>query len=159
PDHLAGPQRPREGQVRPLAGQPRPLAAELQAVVADQRARQQARLAEDLEAVADAPDETAPGGELAHPFHHGREARDRAGAQVVAVAEAPGQHHAVDAVQVRLLVPQVAQLGAQDVLDHVAAVAVRPGAREDHDSEPHPRASASAPGTTSKEKSSITWLA
>ena len=74
-----------------------------------QRAGQQARLAEHLEAVADAQHRAAVGGERGDRLHDRREARDRAGPQVVAVGEAAGHHHGVDARQVVVGVPE--QLG------------------------------------------------
>ena len=43
---------------------------ELLVIVADQRARQQVRLAEDLEAVADAEHRQAAAGRLDHLGHH-----------------------------------------------------------------------------------------
>ena len=45
-------------------------------------------------------------GELGDRLHHRREARDRAGAQVVAVGEAAGDDDRVDALQVAVLVPE-----------------------------------------------------
>src|SRR5207237_4685120 len=100
------------------------------------------RLAEDLEAVADPPDQAALRGELQNPLHDRAEARDGPRAQVVAVAEAPGQDDAVDAVQVWVLVPEVRHLRVQHVLDHPPAVAVGPGPGKHDDPEfhgaPHP---------------------
>ena len=69
-------------------------ADEAQRGVGQQRARQQARLAQDLEAVADAEHRAAVAGELDDRLHDRREARDRAGAQVVAVGEAAGDDDA-----------------------------------------------------------------
>ena len=60
--------------------------------VSDQHAREQARLAEDLEAVADAEHGPAVRRRTrSPPSMIGREAGDRAAAQVVAVGEAAGQ--------------------------------------------------------------------
>ena len=73
------------------------LAQELQARVLLQRARQQMRFGEHLEAVADADDRTAGRREFGDRVHHRREARDRARAQVVAVGEAAGHDDRVDA--------------------------------------------------------------
>ena len=70
-------------------------ADEAPVVVRAQHARQQARLAEHLEAVADAEHGPAGRGERRDLPHHRREARDRAGAQVVAVREAARDDHAV----------------------------------------------------------------
>ena len=73
---------------------------EAQVGVGQQRAGQQMRLAEHLEAVADPQHEPAVAGELDHRLHRGREAGDRAGAQVVAVGEAAGDDDRVGAAQV-----------------------------------------------------------
>ena len=86
---------------------------------------------------------TGPPGarELGDRLHGGREARDRARAQVVAVGEAAGHHHGVHAVEVAVAVPD--QLGVAEApageqgVDLVAA----PG--EAHDAEPHPATSSS----------------
>ena len=64
-----------------------------------QRARQQARLGQHLEAVADAEHRAAVGGEALDRVHHRREAGDRPGPQVVTVGEAPGNDDGVDAVE------------------------------------------------------------
>ncbi len=66
-------------------------ADEVERRVAPQDAGKQARLAQDLEAVADAEHRPALVGERAHRAHRRREARDRAAAQVVAVREAARQ--------------------------------------------------------------------
>ena len=114
----------------------RHLAAELEAGVAGERAGQQVRLAEDLEAVADAPHQAAGVGELGHLLHQRSEAGHGAGAQVVTVREAAGEDDAVGAAQPGVLVPEHHRLVAGE-LDGVGAVAIRPRAREDGDPEPH----------------------
>ncbi|MEI9863640.1 MAG: hypothetical protein WDN00_03600 [Limisphaerales bacterium] len=63
------------------------FAMKLQIAVADERPGQQAGFGKDLKAVADAEDEAAVVGELFHGLHHGAEPRDRAAAQIIAVAE------------------------------------------------------------------------
>ena len=68
-----------------------PLGAELQRRVAQHGAWQQASLEQHLEAVADAQHQAAARGEPLDAGHDRREARDRAGAQMVAVGEAAGQ--------------------------------------------------------------------
>ena len=78
----------------------------MQARVAGQRSGQQVRLAQDLEAVADAEHRQPRlrgGRELGH---HRGEPGDGAAAQVVAVGEAAGQDHGVRAAQVTLVVPE-----------------------------------------------------
>ena len=76
------------------------LAEELEAAVAQHRAGQQARLEQNLEAVADAEHRAAAVGEGLHRCHDRREARDGAGAQVVAVREAARQDDDVGAAEV-----------------------------------------------------------
>src|SRR5437868_4701995 len=145
----------REGKVGPFDEQVGPLAPKLERRVADERARQEACLTQDLEAIADAPDQAAAVGELAYLFHDRREARDCAGAQVVAVGKASGQDHAVASFEICVLVPEIDELGAEHLVDDPAAVAVGPRPWEDHHSELHRRPSR----MTSKRKSSMTWFA
>src|SRR5207302_10445529 len=119
---------------------------------------------EDLEPVADPPDQSAVGGEADHRVHHRAEAGDRTTAKVVAIGEAAGEDDAVAILQVLVLVLEIFDLGPQDLGHHPAAVPVRPGAREDHDPELHSELAASAfsrPDTFStwKRTSSVTWLA
>ena len=80
------------------------LADEAPAGVAHQHARQQARLAQDLEAVADAEHQAAALGMGADRVHDTRARRDRAAAQVVAVGKAAGQHDEVGPLGQRALV-------------------------------------------------------
>ena len=54
-------------------------------------------------------------GERLHRVHDGREARDRAGPQVVAVREPARQNHHVRALRSRLLVPDELGLLAEHV--------------------------------------------
>jgi hypothetical protein len=63
------------------------------------------RLAEDLEAVADAEHGPALGGVALHRLHDRAESRDRAGAEIVPVAEAARQEHDVRAVQAGVAMP------------------------------------------------------
>ena len=72
-----------------------PLAAILEVVVAHQRPGKQPRLAEHLEAVADADDQAALGRETLDRRHYGREAGYGPRPQVVTVGEAAGQHYTV----------------------------------------------------------------
>ena len=80
--------------------------------VAEQRAGQEAGLAEHLKAVADSEHEAAVTREVDHGLHRRREARDRAGTQVVAIGEAAGDDDRVGAFEVALAVPD--QLGVTD---------------------------------------------
>src|SRR4051812_21442931 len=73
--------------------------------IPDQRAGQETRLAENLEAVAGAHDEFASCGLLHHCAHDRRETRDRAAPQVIAIREAAWQDDRVEAFQRMFLVP------------------------------------------------------
>ena len=64
------------------------------------------RLAQHLEAVADPHDRATALRVVGDRIHHGREARDRAGAEVVAVREAPGDHDGVHTLRGRIAVPE-----------------------------------------------------
>jgi hypothetical protein len=121
--------RPRDRRVDDLDVD---LAAdEPQARVRQQRARQQSGFAQDLEPVADPQHEAAVAGELLDLGHHGREAGDRTGAQVVAVREPAGDDHGVDALEVVVGVPQ--QLGVPDPLrsEQRVALVARAGELDD----------------------------
>ena len=94
------------------------------------------RLAEDLEAVADAPHQPACGGELLHRLHERCEAGDRTAAEVIAVGEAAGEDDAVGTAEIAIAMPEHHRLVPVE-RDGVGAVAVRPGPREDGDAEAH----------------------
>jgi hypothetical protein len=110
-------------------------ADEPQADVRQQRAGQQAGLAEDLEAVADAEHRAAVARERHDRLHDRREPGDGAGAQVVAVGESAGDDDAVDAVQVGVAVPQWHDVG--HAARRQAGVDVVTGAGEGDDAELH----------------------
>src|SRR5207253_8961658 len=73
--------------------------------VADEGARQESGLAEDLKAIAAPEDRAALRSETAELLRPGREFRDRAGADVVAIAEATRHDRGVEPAQVRVPVP------------------------------------------------------
>src|SRR4029077_17802395 len=81
-----------------------------QSLVGQQGPGQQARLAEDLEAVADAENRTTIGREASDGLHRRREPRDRPCAEIVAIGEASGYDHTVQLREIRLLVPDQSAL-------------------------------------------------
>ena len=113
------------------------LATKLQGAIADEGARQQAGLAEDLEAVANAQHRPALGGEVMHRPHDGAEPRNGPGAQVVPVTEAAGNDDGVKARQRVFLVPDQAAGQAEHVLDDVQGVLVAIGGGELEDGDIH----------------------
>src|SRR5690606_5214697 len=121
---------------------------EVLVIVADQATRQQVRLDKHLEAVADAEDRHALGRGILHLGHDRRERRDRAGAQVVAVAEAAGQHEGVDTLEVVRAVPEGDRLGAGDA-HRALRVAVVQRAREGDDPDADGHSATSTPTTSS----------
>ena len=124
-----------EGRAGVLDAQVDVAADELEADVADQRARQQVGLGEDLEAVADAHDQSAVGREVGDRRHDGTETGDRAAAQVVAVGEPAGDDDGLDAAQVGVFVPEPHRFGAGEGGDGVPGVVVGVDAREDADAD------------------------
>ncbi len=73
--------------------------------IAQQRAGQQAGFHQNLEAVADAEHQAAIGRELLHRAHDGRETRDGAAAQIIAVGKSAGQNDGVDVAEIGGIVP------------------------------------------------------
>ena len=127
----------REHRVGIFDAEVRGDAAELEAVVAHKGAGQQVRLAQNLEAVADADDGLASLGVSPHSFHHGRESGDGAGAQVVAVGEAAGDDDGVVGIKVAFTVPDEVRPLPQLMREHVLAVLLGPGAGEYEHGEVH----------------------
>jgi hypothetical protein len=100
-------------------------ALEAQVRVAGEGAGEQARLGEDLEAVADAQEQPAALDVAAHVGHDRGEAGDGAAAEVVAVGEAAGEHHEVGARgQRRGLVEDVGGLDPDHVTQRVQRVEI-----------------------------------
>src|SRR5690606_15960993 len=130
-------------------------AHEVLVVVADQPARQQVRLDQHLEAVADA-EYGHPGcrGNL-HLGHDRRQSRDSTRAQVVAVAEPAGQHQSVHAFEVVRAMPERHRLGTGDA-HGTLRVAVVQRAREGDD--PDAGGHWVTPATSTPTTSSMTAL-
>src|SRR5690606_4583959 len=133
-DALPGRAVARPRRVRVLDHEDLLAAHEVQVVVLDHRPREQVRLGEDLEAVADAEDGHTALRRVDDRLHDRREAADRARAQVVAVREAAGQDDGVHAVQVRVRVPQRHGLAAREA-HRARRVAVVEGAGERDDTD------------------------
>src|SRR5664280_1466543 len=83
-----------EGRVEPLGLDVDEATGKTQRPIAQQRARYEPGLREDLEAVADAQNQATRRREFLHTAHHRREARDNAGSNVVTVGETARQDHA-----------------------------------------------------------------
>jgi hypothetical protein len=121
------------------------LALESETLVAEHRPREQTGFEQYLETIAEADHGAAGGSKSRHLVHDGREARNRAGPQVVAVRESAWQHHHVGPFQARLLVPDVLGVDAEDVPGCIVCVVVAVGAGEHNDGEFH----ATTPSSTS----------
>src|SRR5690606_11828981 len=133
------------------------LRAELERSVPNQCSWQQAGLAENLEAVADADHEAAAVRELAYLAHDRAEARDRPGAQVVAVAEPAGEEDDIDPLQVVLPMPEVDRLRVEDVPGGLVTVVVTVRPREGDYTDLH--LAPSRASVTRTSKSSVTGFA
>ena len=132
-------------------------ADEAQALVREQRARQQPGLAQHLEAVADPQHGPALGCERRHRLHRRREARDRARAQVVAVAEAARDDDPVEAARsVSSCQTSRASPTRSQARDGVALVAA---ARELEDADQRLRPVLASASSSTTSKSSISGLA
>ncbi len=99
PEHLSDLAQARERRVRPLDADADELAMKLDVAVAQHRPGQQAALEQNLKPVADAQHGPSGRRERGDGGHHRREARDGAGAQVVAMGKPAGQHDDVGAVE------------------------------------------------------------
>src|SRR4029077_16774753 len=127
----------REGDVRSLDHEVGPFAAVLERYIANQCPGQEPGLAKNLEAVADAPHEPAAIRELTDLLHDRGKPCDRSGAEVVTVCKTARQDDTVAALEVGVLVPQVLELRADDLVDDPTAVAVRPCSRKNDNAKFH----------------------
>ncbi|KKK88572.1 hypothetical protein LCGC14_2741790 [marine sediment metagenome] len=98
-------------------------------------AKDEMRLAQELEAVANADERLASLGVGSDSLHHWREPPDRTAAQVVAVGEAAGEYDHVVAGEVPLPVPDKVRLLAQHAGQRVVGVVVAPSAGKYDDGE------------------------
>ena len=100
------------------------FAAELQRAVTNQRPRQEPSFAKDLEPVADAEHKTPIGCKTLHRLHHRTEARDCAGAQIIAVAETARDDDCISIAQGMFLVPHQPSRMAEHVPQNFDGVLV-----------------------------------
>lgn len=99
------------------------FAMELQITIANQRAGQQPRFRQHLKSVANANHQSAIVGELFHRLHHGTESRNRAAAQIIAIAEAARNDHAIRIAQRGFLVPDQAR-GMTELANRVNGILI-----------------------------------
>src|SRR5262249_38038761 len=136
-ERVASPQAAGEGALRLLDDDVGRLTAELETLVPQEGPREEASLAQDLEAVAAAEYEPAAGHEPRQRADDRRAARHRARPQVVAVGETPWQDQAIEAFAIGVPVPHVLDRLVEHLGDDVVEIHVTPCAREDHDAESH----------------------
>ena len=136
-EDLAPPEPPGERALGLLDGDVGPLAPELEALVPQKRPGQEARLAEDLEAVAAPEHQPAAGHEARQRLDDRRAARHGARPQIVAVGEAARKDQAIETVDIGVPVPHVLDRLVEHLGDDVVEIHVTPRAREDHDAESH----------------------
>ena len=105
--------------------------------VAHERAGEQAGLAEDLEAVADAEDQAAGCGEALDGLHDGSEPGDGAGTEIVAVGKAAGDKDGVAALKILGGVPEIGDGLAHERAEDVVGVVVAVRSGEDKDAKLH----------------------
>src|SRR5712692_8087665 len=128
------------------------LADIFQTDVAHQRSGQQSRLTQNLEAVADTEDQSAPVGELTNRSHHGREFGDGASTEVVAEGEASGDDNGVAVLEVVRVVPEESYGLLGNLLDGPESIVVTVRSGENNNAKFHrnPRVSV---GIVSRKKS------
>src|SRR5260370_119649 len=105
--------------------------------VASQRSGQQSRLTQNLEAVADAEDQSAPGGELADGVHHWGELGDGAGAEIVTEGETSGDDDGVAVLEVVRVVPEKSYGLLGDLLDGPESIVIAVRSGENYDAKFH----------------------
>src|SRR5207253_4462765 len=137
PQDLSFRQLRRKRRIGLLGPQKDVAAGEAQMRIAHQRARQEAHFGEHLKAVADAEHQATRRGVTPDRLHDRSELRQRAGAQIIAVREAAGDDYAVNAFEIRLLVPKHFRLGAEEIARDVQRVVIAIGTGEDDDAEFH----------------------
>src|SRR3984893_6928652 len=113
------------------------LADIFQSDVAHQRSRQQSRLTQNLEAVADAEDQSASGGELADGVHHWGELGDGAGAEIVTEGETSGDDDGVAVLEVVRVVPEKSYGLLGDLLDGPESIVIAVRSGENNDAKFH----------------------
>src|SRR5467141_4485712 len=131
--HLAGRGRACERRVRVFDTHVYLPADKAKTGIARKHARQQARFAKNLKAVADAEDKSAGAREFLHRAHHGRKPRNRARAQVIAISKPARQNDGVKTSDLFGLMPQEFNRLVKDLAQGVVGVvvAVRAG-KHDH---------------------------
>jgi hypothetical protein len=123
-----------EARVRRLHQKRRTFADEVQAFIAHQRAGQEARLDQDLEAVADAENRNARFGALDEVGRDRRARGDGAAAQIVAIGEAARDHNEIKAFrQGAFAMPNHGRGMAGDTLNRHRSIAVAIGAGVNND--------------------------
>lgn len=105
PYYIAFPRQVREGGVRRRYFEIDVFADKLQICVAEQGARKNAALDQNLKSVAYTEYRSACGGEVPHRGHYGRELRYSPAAEIVPVGEAARQNHTVHIAQLRAVMP------------------------------------------------------
>src|ERR1700674_2832725 len=126
-----------ERRVRLLDADMHVAADEAQAAIPHHRAGEQARFAQDLEAVADAEHHSAAVCEFFDGLHHRRKTRDGAGAQIIAVGKSAGKDDGVAIRQIFRLVPDKFDRLPQNVADGVKRVMIAIGPGKNYDSKFH----------------------
>jgi hypothetical protein len=109
----------------------------LQPDIPHQCSRQQAGLAQDLEAITDSDHQSAAFGEFLNRLHHGRELGYGAGAQVVAISKPAGDDDRVAVLQIMRIMPQECDRLPGHILDRPVRIMVTVGAGENDDAKFH----------------------
>ncbi len=127
----------RERGIGALHGQFDKFTDKFERAVTQHRSGQKPRLQQDLKTVAYADDKLALVRVLEHTLHHRRKTRDAAGSQIITVAKTSGQHDAIVFIDITVLVPDKIRLLMHHMLEHMIAIMIAVGTRENNDTELH----------------------
>ena len=136
-EHFACAQRVGKGRVGGFCAQVNLFADVFQPGIAHQRSGQQAGLAKDLKAIADAEYQAAGGCEFLDRLHDGRKTGNGTGAQVVAVGKAAGHKNRITIFQVGGFMPEQRDGLVHHVRNGVVGVVVAVGAGKNKHAEFH----------------------
>src|SRR5262249_28746145 len=108
-----------EGRVGALDADVRPVTAELQAIVGQERAGEEARLAQYLKTITNAQNQSPRIGKAPDFGHDRRKTRDGPRSQVVAVGEATGENQGIDGGKLGRGVPDIVNRGLENLVENV----------------------------------------
>jgi hypothetical protein len=124
-------------QVCALDAEGHAIANEVQVAIAHQGTGEQSRFRQNLEAVANADDQTAPLGMFDRGLQGGRKTGDRATPQIVAIAKSPWHNDQIRILQIAVFMPNHLGRLTEQVAGDVGRVAIAISARKNNHADIH----------------------